>query len=414
MDVRERSRVVRYCTLLHQSTLLPVTYIGGDKDVLCSMPEPFPVNPAYGGILQPLETWLGQPGANPLPKLHTTSLLEHYMVMPDAQEGESSARGWFVVGPAAAAVYPDEWLNELMKERRVPLKQRPSWFGYFRSLPVAGRNRLLHIGALLYEWITGEPLDPPAVDDPPAAPDTVPTPGDRAALHLSDSREAGIFHQNPVTEKLLFRHVRNGNRKGLQETYTALTGESMGILSKRSPLRHQKNISISAITLATRAAMEGGMFPEAAYTLSDLHIQHIEELTELKQVEAALLEALGDFADRVRSSREQRVSRTVAACQNYIYDHLHEDLSLAVLASAAGISTVHLSRLFRRETGLTLTEYIQRLRVEEAKDLLTLTRSPLSAISSSLQFHDQSYFIKIFRKHTGMTPFQYRSRGSDV
>ncbi|GJM75884.1 hypothetical protein HMSSN036_81000 [Paenibacillus macerans] len=143
--------------------------------------------------------------------------------------------------------------------------------------------------------------------------------------------------------------------------------------------------------------MEGGMFPEEAYTLSDMHIQHIEELGEVNKVESALQAALGDFADGVKRGLDQRVSRPIAVCQRYIFDHLYEELALPVLAKASGVSAVHLSRLFRRETGISLTEYIQRQRVEEAKQLLSLSAYSLSDISARLQFHDQSYFTKVFK-----------------
>ncbi len=60
--------------------------------------------------------------------------------------------------------------------------------------------------------------------------------------------------------------------------------------------------------------------------------------------------------------------------------------------------------------GITLSEYIQRERVEEAKKLLTLTTYSLSDICAWLNFNDQSYFIRVFKKNTSMTPRQYREK----
>ncbi|WP_227011817.1 helix-turn-helix transcriptional regulator [Paenibacillus lutimineralis] len=75
----------------------------------------------------------------------------------------------------------------------------------------------------------------------------------------------------------------------------------------------------------------------------------------------------------------------------------------------AGVHPAYLSKLFKQETGMTVIEYIQRQKIEEAKKLLTLSdASPLRA-ASLLNFHDQSHFTKVFKKYTGVTPKQYKN-----
>lgn len=406
MNSFDLGRLERICSLLYESTLLPVSFIAADDNqVLCSKPETLPVNPAVGSIHRQWESWTNRDA----PMLHVTAYLEHFAWIP--VNTERFPTGWIVIGPAVSRVWPDHMLTGLLRDHKIPTKQYPAWLDYYRSMPSATNSQMKHAGILLYEWFTGESIDVSVFNELDPSVENGLAPAVLASLQLTDRREAGFFHHDPATEKVIFRHIRSGNKQALLEAQAALKGEQVGILSKRSPLRHQKNLSVSAITLATRAAIEGGVFPEAAYTLSDLHIQHIEELGEVSLVEKALLAALADFADKVRSSREQHVSRTIAACQNYIFDHLLEVLSLPRLAEAAGISPVHLSRLFHKETGVTLTDYIQKQRVEAAKDLLSLSTHTVSEISNRLLFHDQSYFIKIFKKHTGMTPNQFRLRG---
>ncbi|MCB2795335.1 AraC family transcriptional regulator, partial [Listeria monocytogenes] len=80
-------------------------------------------------------------------------------------------------------------------------------------------------------------------------------------------------------------------------------------LSKRSRLRNEKNLAICLITLVTRAAIDGGLYPETAFTVSDLYIQHIEELQDAEEVGRVGQEALLDFAGRVRSQKSRRYSR---------------------------------------------------------------------------------------------------------
>src|SRR4030095_6070500 len=107
----------------------------------------------------------------------------------------------------------------------------------------------------------------------------------------------------------------------------AFDPDKLGILSKKSYLRSQKNIAIAGITLATRAAMEGGLHSEIAYTMSDLYIQHLEELMDIQSVVRLRTEAMLGFAERVKHSRAGSYSRVVTACQQYIYNHIYEDIS---------------------------------------------------------------------------------------
>ncbi|MNI69561.1 Arabinose operon regulatory protein [compost metagenome] len=69
----------------------------------------------------------------------------------------------------------------------------------------------------------------------------------------------------------------------------------------------------------------------------------------------------------------------------------------------------YLSQLFKKEVGITLTEYIQQAKIEEVKNLITFTSYPLTKISNMLNFSDQSYFTKVFKKYVGVTPKKYKS-----
>lgn len=230
----------------------------------------------------------------------------------------------------------------------------------------------------------------------------------RLELMVAKSREELVFHQDPLAEWEIFHQVKSGNTATVQQAWSGVDAKKLGTLSRKSPLRNMKNLAICGITLATRAAIEGGLFWEEAYTLSDLYIQSIEDLHDVKEVDAALQEALLDFTERVERSKREHVTKPVATCQNYIFNHLYEELRLTQLAELVNLAPAYLSTLFKRETGITISQYIQRERIEEAKRLLMLTDSSIAEISSRLNFYDQTYFGKVFKRHTGVTPNRYR------
>ncbi|REE66654.1 AraC-like DNA-binding protein [Paenibacillus taihuensis] len=100
----------------------------------------------------------------------------------------------------------------------------------------------------------------------------------------------------------------------------------------------------------------------------------------------------------------------IVLCQNYIYEHLYEDIPLDTLAELVDLHPSYLSRLFKKETGMTISCFILSEKVEEAKNLLTFSKLSLSDICARLNFFDQSHFTKSFSKLTGETPMKYRAK----
>lgn len=230
-------------------------------------------------------------------------------------------------------------------------------------------------------------------------------------IHISEQRQSTLTHIDPLVERKIFECIKQGKKDDLIKNLRRLpeSGE-LGVLSKTSHLRSQKNSAIAAITLATRSAIEGGLFPEIAYTLSDLFIQKLEEIHKNEAISPFLENALLEFAERVKNGTIKKHSKPINECQNYIFTHLYGDITLTILAEIVTLNPSYLSSLFKKEVGISLNEYIQRAKVDESKKLMTYTRHSISEISTLLNFHDQSHFTKIFKKHTGISPKQYKNR----
>ncbi|MGX7198574.1 helix-turn-helix domain-containing protein [Enterococcus nangangensis] len=94
---------------------------------------------------------------------------------------------------------------------------------------------------------------------------------------------------------------------------------------------------------------------------------------------------------------------------DYINQHYTEDLNRKTLSEIVFLSPDHLARLFKKETGETLINYITQKRLEAAKDLLQHTDSPVYLIASQVGYDNYSYFSKLFKKETGYAPLDYRN-----
>lgn len=99
----------------------------------------------------------------------------------------------------------------------------------------------------------------------------------------------------------------------------------------------------------------------------------------------------------------------VAAMAEYLYDHYAQPLSLAALADQLGYTPQYLSSLFRKETGMSPNGYVQRLRVERSCRLLAESNRRISEIAQEVGYCDLKHFETIFRRHTNVTPRQFRA-----
>lgn len=117
-----------------------------------------------------------------------------------------------------------------------------------------------------------------------------------------------------------------------------------------------------------------------------------------------------DFCEKVAKSRlPQQVSPVVQKALSYITVHLHEPFGMEELSQYCNLCRRSLTIRFQKEVGMTVGEYVQREKTEEAKFLLRHTKIGLPEIAAYLDYSSQSYFTQIFRKHTGKTPQQYRA-----
>lgn len=222
------------------------------------------------------------------------------------------------------------------------------------------------------------------------------------------NRELSFTHLAYERENAFFQSIQDGNPAETERLYTPIGASDMGTLSE-NPLRNLQYHLIITVALITRSCIEGGMEMEEAYNLSDIYIRSIDQCRREEDVRMLHRELVNDYAQRMQIIKKQnRYPKAVTVCMDYIYDNLHTKLTLPVLAEAAGLSAPYLSKLFRREVGMTVSEYIMKKRIEAAKNMLRYSEFSCIAISDYLCFSSESHFIQVFRKHTGSTPRQYR------
>lgn len=97
-------------------------------------------------------------------------------------------------------------------------------------------------------------------------------------------------------------------------------------------------------------------------------------------------------------------------CVDYIYSHIKERITIEDLAAHTGLSTSYLSRVFKQNLGVSISDYIREKKIEKATHLLRYSDKAIIDIANYLAFSSQSHFIQVFENFTGMTPKKYRNK----
>lgn len=165
------------------------------------------------------------------------------------------------------------------------------------------------------------------------------------------------------------------------------------------------------LTIAKFVHQLGGnvdqVIPEINYV--ETLLMNIKTLDQLREETRRILGGALAFRD---SQAQNQYGTIIHQARKYIEHHYADpDLSLNVVAAQVNLSPSHFSAVFSRQTDETFTEYLTRLKIEKAKELLRTTTLKSFEISSQIGYNDPHYFSHVFKKHTGLSPRNFRLQG---
>jgi len=229
-----------------------------------------------------------------------------------------------------------------------------------------------------------------------------------ASRILFTRREASVYHHTYIGELQMCDVIRNGQVDRLPEAARFAEKGVPGVIHP-DPLRNAKDLGIITITILVRPAIQGGLNDEIAFAMSDAYMREIEASNDSKEIFSICFRAASEYTHAVAGlKKKSNFSYHVVRCMDYLQKHLHERIIPSDISDYLHVSLKQLSASFKKETGLSITDYIQRERINEAKNLLAYTDLNFSEISNCLNYCSQSYFNSNFKKITGVTPAKYR------
>jgi len=194
------------------------------------------------------------------------------------------------------------------------------------------------------------------------------------------------------------------------------TAALKNLTTMQQGLGHTKEVLTGSTILRTIiriAAVQSGLSPIIVDAITQKHAQKLHSIgTHAKKYRPSdsVYEMVDELCSEIKKLHNQQHSSTVRKAIYYMQLNLGNTLSVNTIAEELHISADHLSKLFKNETGTTITNYIMSERAKKAAELLLSTKLTIQAISAYEGYTDNNYFVKVFKSQYGKTPSEYRKK----
>lgn len=312
-----------------------------------------------------------------------------------------------ILGPTRQLPATEQQLRELAFLSNVPSEEMQAFIQTMRSLIYMPLESLQQILCTMNYVMNGEKL---LLEDIVlrGSAETQITPNPAEANDGQAIPEE--IHNTLAIEQTLMNMIRKGDTDALKAWIASAPAVHAGAMAQEH-LRQYKNTFIVTTTLAARSAIRGGMNVEEALSTSDLLIRSCEALQDVQNIQRLQINMLLTYTEQVARLREGIQPTPLAiAVSAWVQRHLSEPIDTEKLAQELHYSRPYLSRKFKEETGMTLTDFILTKKSEEAARLLAYTDKSLIAVSNYLGFSSQSHFSRVFKKYIGKTPSGYKAQ----
>lgn len=324
----------------------------------------------------------------------------------------SLEQSFFFIGPYLLELPSEEKVKQMVMQKNLSDALGKQLLKYYTRLPIVEDENILFtitntLGKSLWgtpDTFTIEYLDYmiPDKSDPISVPSE--------QFDFSESPfTLDMLEENARNEKYLMDAVSQGKLNILNVPAASVFNNGTEQRLSDS-LRNRKNYLIILNTLLRKAAEQGGVDLLHIDRTSSSFAHKIETIHSIHESLRLQEHMIRSYCLLVKNYSLSKHSSLIAKAITLIYYDLTADLSLNNLSAQLNVNASYLSALFKKECGCTLTQYVNTKRMEHAISLLNTTDKLIQTISYECGFQDVNYFIKLFKKHTSLTPTQYKEQ----
>ena len=399
---------IYYCKCLFQVYGIPVRIFRDDKVQLKF--EPVPLSPYFEPILSEyLPRQLRKTGED-FAVLQSSNMISYGYIKNRATRLSA------LIGPARSTEVTSEIFLEESRQRAPnhPLPERllNALTVYFNAIPIMQLGRFTYVLSSIHAVVNEEIVTPEKMKIRRPAPTSNLKIQRDVLKHFENILNGEIERSNYYDyEKRMLLFIRNGMAQQLAAIWQDATLELTNAPNNAETLRVEKDRFILGVGIVTNAVSDCGIDKEELYRRRELYIGQAERCTNVKAVVDLRFNMMLDFC-RAIEEKKRRTSDVplVNYAISYIADNIEKKITLEDISGALHVSKSYLCTEFGKAMGIGLFSYIQEQKIERAKQFLLLTDKPLVDISELLSFSSQSYFQKVFKQVTGMTPKEFRDK----
>lgn len=218
-------------------------------------------------------------------------------------------------------------------------------------------------------------------------------------------RRGGVATYPFEKERILLSHIRAGDQAGARRVLNEMLGAMYMTAPKLVVLRAR---AIELMGYLTRAAVEDSPIMESLIERNHQWMRRLISARDFEQLARVLTDALNDFIEGIYLHGFNRSNTHVSKALDFITRNYTKPLTLDEIAREVGLSSYRLAHVVKAHTGKTVLQIIAHARIQNAQHLLEHSEKSCTEIAYEVGFNDQSYFIKHFRRLTGITPARYR------
>lgn len=315
-----------------------------------------------------------------------------------------------VLGPVKAVDITEHTVDGIVKKSfNVPQKTIRDIYRYINIIPLMQTGRLIQILCSINLSVNNEITDPESFYEIKQnySPDS-----EVYKKVIAHSEKVSLEEIKKIDYRDFEKKIEYCIKNGMTDQIKSLWKEVFSRLqnpTNSNVLRLAKDNCIMAIGIISKTALDAGYEPEEVYKLREIYIQQAEMCHSVDSVLKLRFNIIIDFTERVRemlfrSSDNPMVDRVM----KYISENVEKKISLDELAGVVKTNKTYLCSKFNESVGMGVSDYINLQKIGKAKQMLRFTDKSLVDISIYFSFSSQSYFQKIFKKVTGITPLEYR------
>ncbi|MDO5540511.1 MAG: response regulator [Eubacteriales bacterium] len=229
-------------------------------------------------------------------------------------------------------------------------------------------------------------------------------------IHAEDLRLRGTYEEESFpgeTEKKLFKCLLNGDMNGMVQEANQIFDWMV-----QCHAQEKDNIRLKVLEYIVWGEREAFHIGSLDYGFSSRrdYMRTVMSMEDYEDIRTWFLEKMMQVCRSVQNHNEERSESLVEKAMVYIQENYSKEISLDDVSREVNISPYYFSKMFKEEAGENFIEYLTRIRIERAKELMRNQEMSIKEIGILSGYGDPNYFSRIFKKQTGETPREYRER----